>query len=158
VTGFTDAEGSFGIITVRNSELRVGWEVRPVFSISLHKKDLALLKSLQAFFGGVGRITEKHGKDTAQYVVTGIVALTEIVSHFDKYPLISQKLADYLLFKRVFDMYTQKAHLTYEGLLEIFSIKASLNLGVNSELKENFPDLVPAPRPVVDNLADLDGD
>lgn len=55
-------------------------------------------------------------------------------------------------------MYIYKAHLTHEGILEIFSIKSSLNLGVNSELKVNFPDLVPALRPVVDKLADLDGD
>lgn len=116
------------------------------------------MKQIQAFFGGVGRISEKHGKDSAQFVVTGIVALTEIISHFEKYPLISQKLADYLLFKRAFELYVQKSHLTHEGILEIFSIKASLNLGVNSDLKENFPDLVPALRPMVDKLADLDGD
>jgi NADH:ubiquinone oxidoreductase subunit 5 (subunit L)/multisubunit Na+/H+ antiporter MnhA subunit len=51
VTGFTDAEGCFGVVVVKNPELRVGWEIRPVFSISLHKKDLALLRMIQAFFG-----------------------------------------------------------------------------------------------------------
>lgn len=158
VTGFTDAEGYFGVLVVRNSELRFGWEIRPVFSISLHKKDLLFLKKIQAFFDGMGRISEKHGKDSVQYIVTGIVALTVIVSHFDKYPLVSQKLADYVLFKKVFELYLQKAHLTVEGFQEILSIKASLNLGASLELKESFSNISPAARPLVERPANLNED
>jgi hypothetical protein len=88
----------------------------------------------------------------------GIVSLTVIVSHFDQYPLVSKKLADYLLFNKIFKLYLQKAHLTSKGLQEILSIKASLNLGANLELKESFPDLVPAPRPLVEKPLNLIGD
>jgi hypothetical protein len=150
--------GCFGIIVVKKSDLKLGWEVRPIFSISLHKKDLALLKRIKAFFGDYGRITEKHGESTNQYVVTGRDALTVIVSHFDTYPLVSKKFADYLLFKKAFELYLQKAHLTSKGLQEILSIKASLNLGANLELKKSFPDLVPAPRPLVEKPLNLNGD
>lgn len=41
------------ILVVRNPQLKVGLLIRPVFSISLHKKDLALLKNIPAFGGGV---------------------------------------------------------------------------------------------------------
>jgi hypothetical protein len=38
-----------------------------------------------------------------------------IIDFFDKYPLITQKLADYLLFKQVFEMIKNKEHLTIKG-------------------------------------------
>jgi hypothetical protein len=158
VTGFTDAEGCFGVVVVKNPELRLGWEIRLTFSISLHKKDLALLKMIQAFFEGHGRISENHGKSSVQYVVTGIDTLTVIVSHFDQYPLVSKKLADYLLFNKIFKLCLQKAHLTSKGVQEILSLKANLNLGVNLELKESFPDLVPVPRPLIEKPLNLNGD
>ncbi len=72
MTGFTDAEGSFIAVIVENSKLKSGWEVRLVFSISVHKYDEALLYSIKEFFG-VGRISEKHGKDSSQYVVKRIL-------------------------------------------------------------------------------------
>jgi hypothetical protein len=49
---------------------------------------------------GVGQIY-KHGKDSIQLRVSSVKDLQVIIDHFDKYPLITQKLADYLLFKRV---------------------------------------------------------
>jgi hypothetical protein len=78
--------------------------------------------------------------------------LTIILDHFDNYGLITQKLADYLLFKMGFEIFKQKAHLTGEGLQSIVAIKASLNLGISDDLKAAFPDINPVPRPLVENL------
>jgi hypothetical protein len=55
VTGFSDAESSFTVTIHKNSELRTGWGVKACFKISLHSKDLALLKLIHLFFG-VGSI------------------------------------------------------------------------------------------------------
>jgi hypothetical protein len=49
---------------------------------------------------GVGQIY-KHGKDSIQLRVSSVKDLQVIIDHLEKYPLITQKLADYLLFKRV---------------------------------------------------------
>ncbi len=74
------------------------------------------------------------------------------------YPLITQKKADYILFKQVALIMKQKQHLTQEGLLNIVKLRASsraqrgspartfgtaqdLNLGLTDVLKSAFPDM-----------------
>jgi hypothetical protein len=40
----------------KSSGHRLRWRAVVVFQIALHKKDLELLKQIQAFFGGIGII------------------------------------------------------------------------------------------------------
>jgi hypothetical protein len=79
-----------------------------------------------------------------------------ILDHFDKYPLITQKRADYLLFKRAFEIIQRKEHRTPDGFREILSIKAAINLGLSDSLKEAFPEIVPVERPKVEDQRILD--
>jgi hypothetical protein len=72
------------------------------------------LELIRASFG-VGNTT-KHGKDSIQYRVTSVKEFKVIIDHFDKYPLLTEKFADYLLFKRAFEFINRKEHLTIEGL------------------------------------------
>ena len=58
LTGFTDAEGSFIIKIHSNEQLKTKWRVRPVFSITLHVKDLSLLENIQKTLG-VGKISKR---------------------------------------------------------------------------------------------------
>lgn len=95
---------------------------------------------------GVGNIT-KPSKDYIKYCVTSVKELQVIIDHFDKYPLITQKLADYQLFKQVFEMVNRKEHLTEEGLKKIVAIRASN--GLSDELKSAFPHTITALRPKV---------
>ena len=86
----------------------------------------------------------------ASYSVQSARAITNvIIPHFDKYPLITQKKADYLLFKQAVDLLNLKARSNIEGIQKIISIKASMNLGLSDSLKVNFPYVQPVPRPVV---------
>ena len=101
----------------------MGWRVETIFQINLHKKDKALLKKIQSYFG-VGSIYDKKA-EYVQYSVNSIKDLKVILNHFDKYPLITQKLADYLLFRAVVNMMINKQHLTSEGLHQIVSIRSS---------------------------------
>jgi hypothetical protein len=71
------------------------------------------------------------------------------LAHFENYPLITQKWADYQLFKRAFDIIESKEHLTIEGLKKLVAIKASINSGLSDTLKAAFPDITPAARPLV---------
>jgi hypothetical protein len=50
ITGLTDAEGSFACIIRKSTGHRLRWRAEVVFQIALHKKDLELLKQIQAFF------------------------------------------------------------------------------------------------------------
>jgi hypothetical protein len=65
--------------------------------------------------------------------------LAKIVPHFGKYPLKTQKLADYLLFREVVMMMKRGEHLTVEGLQKIINIRATTNRGLTPALKEAFP-------------------
>jgi hypothetical protein len=113
------------------------------------------LECLKSYFG-LGNIIE-HGKDTISYKVTSIQNLNiAILSHFDKYPLITQKKADYILFKQIVDLMNGKKHLTIEGLNNIVALRAKLNLGLSEELKVAFPDIVINERPLIKNQNILD--
>lgn len=72
-----------------------------------------------------------------------------MINHFDKYPLITSKLSDYILFKEVVGMIQLKEHLTMDGLEKIVAIKASINRGLLDELKVSFPLVIPVKRPIV---------
>lgn len=115
----------------------MGYQVQGIFKISLHNKNYDLLYQIKDYFW-VGSIT-KHGNTTLQYTVKSLKNLSIIIAHFDKYPLISQKRADYELFKLAVSLLKNKKHLTKEGFKEILSIRASINLGLSDELKLAFP-------------------
>lgn len=76
--------------------------------------------------------------------------LKVIIDHFDKYPLISQKRADYILFKQAFDLISRKEHLTKQGLHKIILLKSALNLGLSETLEASFPGVKPIDRPQID--------
>ncbi len=80
------------------------------------------MENFQIFFG-VGNIYEK-GTDVIQYSVSSIKDLTILIDHFDKYPLITQKFADYILFKKAVEL-DNKQHLTIQGLYQIISTESS---------------------------------
>ena len=145
LTGFSDAEGSFSILVQHNIKYNTNWIIKAVFAIGLHKKDTAILEKIQTMLG-VGNI-HKHGKDSVQFRVDSIKELQIILDHFDKYPLMSAKIADYILFKKAFNIIKAGEHLNKEGLLKIIGIKASLNLGLSPNLKESFPNFVLVSRP-----------
>lgn len=74
-----------------------------------------------------------------------------ILNHFDSYPLITQKLADYILFKQVVLLMKSKEHLTTEGLNKIVSLRAALKKGLSDDLKAAFPSVIPNTRPIVED-------
>jgi hypothetical protein len=151
ITGFTDGEGCFSISIRRNKTCKLDWEIKLSFSFSLHKKDKALLENVQSYFG-VGSINTKHGPQTIKYYVQSIKDLAIIIDHFERCPLITQKRADYELFKQVFYLILKKEHLTLSGLHKIVAIKASINKGLSSELKVAFPLITPVQRPKVEEI------
>lgn len=96
-------------------------------------------------------IIKRGGKDAVEFKVNSLKDLTDvIIPHFDKYPLITKKRADYLLFKQIIELMNKGEHLTSEGLNKILAIKASMNLGLSEVLKAALPSIIPNVRPVVE--------
>ena len=131
LSGFTDAEGCFSIGIRPDAKLKTKWRVLPVFIIKLHKKDLSILEVIKKTLH-IGKI-RKSGENCVQYVVESFKELQVIVNHFDKYPLVTAKVSDFVLFKQCFEMIKNGEHLTEEGLLKIVTLKSSINWG-NSDL------------------------
>ena len=152
VTGFTDGGGCFYISVSANPKYKTGYRIKAIFHIGLHIRDIFLLEQIQLFFG-VGKIT-KLGEETVQFRVTGLKDLGILIKHFDKYPLITHKQSDYLLWKKVVYLMEQETHLTIEGLNQIISIKAVLNKQkISCDLNKSFPNIDPISRSIVKNTA-----
>lgn len=150
VTGFTDGEGSFSLKVSSSSSTRSGYNVTPEFKIELHNRDILLLRKIHTFFG-IGTINEYVDRNKASYSVQSAKDIAKkIIPHFDKYPLLTQKRADYLLFKEAINLLlTGKARSSLEGMYEIMSIKGSMNRMLSDKLKINFPNLKSVPRLVI---------
>ena len=148
-TGLIDAEGSFSIIVSRSKTHKSGWKVEPKFQMGLDKSYLLLLEQFKEFYGNVGQIYTYPTRTIVNYSIGSGNDLNMVTDHLDRYPLCSQKAADYILFKKVLAILKTKSHLSIEGLYEVINLKASINLGLSSDLKSEFPLYIPCPRPVI---------
>ncbi len=67
------------------------------FLIGLHKKDEDLLKLIRTYFWDTGRLG-KFAQDAYAFRVSSIAQIVQhIIPHFDQYPLITMKRADYII-------------------------------------------------------------
>lgn len=116
------------------------------FQITLHSRDLLLLRKIHFFFG-IGLVGEREDRNQAYYSVQSARAIVNvIIPHFDRYSLITQKRADYLLFKQAVNLLIQgQARSSSEGICDILSLKGSMNKGLSDTLKINFPAILPLP-------------
>ena len=98
---------------------------------------------------GSGAIYLNRKREAVNYSVSSIKDLNKLIIHLEKYPLLTQKAADFFLFKQVVKLMNNKDHLTVEGLYQIVNIKASMYLGLSETLKLEFPEYRAVKRPVI---------
>nr|3QQY_A Chain A, Ribosomal protein 3/homing endonuclease-like protein fusion [Ophiostoma novo-ulmi subsp. americana] len=147
LTGFADAEGSFLLRIRNNNKSSVGYSTELGFQITLHNKDKSILENIQSTWK-VGVIANS-GDNAVSLKVTRFEDLKVIIDHFEKYPLITQKLGDYMLFKQAFCVMENKEHLKINGIKELVRIKAKLNWGLTDELKKAFPEIISKERSLI---------
>jgi hypothetical protein len=105
VTGFCEGEASFTFS-------RQGAHLALYFAVKLTGSDRPLLETLQAFFGGAGKIyavkaragaTPRSGltKKAAYFRVCRRDELPVILAHFDAYPLYGEKAASYRVWRQM---------------------------------------------------------
>lgn len=140
VTGFIDAEGCFGVSIYNNKLLsKTKWRVQASFQLELHIRDLDLLLQIKSFYNNIGNIYIKSNKSAIYSVRTLDSIMEYIIPHFEKYPFITQKHSDFIYFRDIVKLISNKEHLNKEGLNNIVSLKASLNNGLSSKLSTYFP-------------------
>lgn len=150
VSGFSDGEGCFHISIRKNKTYKVGWRVELSFKISLNSVDIALLEQIKNLFG-VGSLYFEEKSKSVNFQVRSLGDLKIIIDHFNGFPLITQKWADFQLFQQAWNLIMRDLHLTQSGLREIVAIRASMNRGLSDKLKVAFPNVKPAKRPLVKN-------
>jgi hypothetical protein len=114
----------------------------------LHIKDKDLLLQIKSFFGGAGTIVTNYNYNFIVYKISSLNDITKlIIPHFDKYPLLTQKYSDFIIFKNIIKLIYKGEHLDKEGIIKIVNLKASLNKGLSDKLKINFPNMIGKERP-----------
>jgi len=147
VTGFVDAEGCFSVIIEISKILKR--KVRISFEINLHEKDKYILYKIKSFFG-VGAVYIRSDRKLAVYRVTNVNYIKDIIiPHFTKYPLISRKRIDFLLWSKVVEIVLNKDHLTEQGFLKTLSYYASINKGVSKKVFKSYPNILSAYKPII---------
>ena len=111
----------------------------------MHEKDKALLEKIKNYWG-VGKIY-KCGPKAVQLRVESRRYIARIIEHFSKYLLITQKLTDYELFNKTFNIIQKNEHLTRQGLEKIVALKLSSNRSrISQELESDFTNIIPVER------------
>ena len=66
-----------------------------------------------------------------------------------KFPLQTQKGADFLLFNKIIQLIKTSEHLNNEGVKKILSIKGAINKGLSKELMNFCPNINIIGRPLI---------
>jgi len=138
ITGFVDGEGCFTVSISEDKRSKLGWQIRPTFKIQLHIRDKKLLERIRIFFQ-VGTIWT-YDRSAHYHVSSKEDIMKKIIPHFNKYPLITNKQCDFLLFEKILKIMDKNEHYSKDGLMNIINLRASLNLGLSTKLKTFFKD------------------
>ena len=139
VTGLVEGEGCFSVSFSFRKKLKVGIETRPSFSLSLHQRDLELVKQLHAFFG-CGAVRYSRSDRTYKFESRSVADLTRrIVPHFERYPLVGAKSKDYAIFADICCKAHANQHLRRDVLRAIIEMAYQMNpSGVRRHSKDDL--------------------
>ena len=127
ISGYVDGEGCFCVSMAPQPRLRVGWEVRPSFSVSQNADRGEVINLLPSFFG-CGSIRPDRSDKTIKYEVRSLENLVNsVIPFFERFPLQSSKHNDFVLFRRICRLMTDRAHLTAEGIQQVMFLARQMN-------------------------------
>ena len=127
ISGYVDGEGCFTISFSPRAKLRVGWEVRPSFSVSQNADRAEVLKAMREYFG-CGWLRPDRSDRTIKYEVRDLASLLiKVVPHFERFPLMSSKRRDFEKFAFICRMLEQRRHLSRDGMRAIASVAVTMN-------------------------------
>ena len=79
----------------------------------IYKRFRIIKKKYSIFFCGVGRLINNKNRGSIIYIITKPLELNNIIiPHFNKYPLLTKKWADFELFKLAVKYIINNDHLT----------------------------------------------
>jgi hypothetical protein len=127
ITGYVDGEGCFTVTFNEKSKALLGWEFRPSFSVSQNEDRRQVLDLIKEYFG-CGFIRRDWSDKTVKFEVRDHRNLMKrIIPHFEKFPLISAKHNDFILFKTICGIVDSQRHLNKDGFIEIINLAYQMN-------------------------------
>lgn len=119
ISGYVDGEGCFSVSFSKRDKLTIGWETKPSFSVSQNEDRAQILFLMQKVFR-CGFIRRDYSDKTLKYEVRSLNDLvSNIIPHFKKFPLISEKRNDFDHFKSVCFLMQKNLHKEKNGLRKI---------------------------------------
>lgn len=129
VSGFVAGDGGFSLIIRPSKSSVLKQQVSCRLHITQHIKDLELMKLFSKFFNCGTVYVRSNSSNRCDFLVQDIkLLLSNIIPHFDIYPILNLKFQDYICFKKALYIIKSKQHLTQEGL----DLIKKLNLEMNS--------------------------
>jgi hypothetical protein len=127
ISGYADGEGCFTVSIAPRASLRVGWEVRPSFSVSQNGDRAEVLQLIEATFG-CGTIRPDCSDRTLKWETRRLEdILDRVIPHFEHYPLLSGKRSDFERFAAICRLMADGAHRSRDGLIEIVELVRVMN-------------------------------
>ena len=134
LSGYADGEGCFSVSFSKSHRHKFGWEIRPSFSVSQNGDRAEVLRIFQQRFQ-CGSIRPDRSDKTLKFETRCINDLVErVVSHFERFPLLSNKREDFARFAQICRLMHADEHLTREGFEMIVKLASKVNDG-----KRKFP-------------------
>ena len=128
ISGFVDGEGCFCVSFQPSRRHRLGWEVRPSFSVSQNADRAELLGVIRERWG-CGFIRPDRSDKTLKFEVRNLKDLVEtVIPHFQRFPLLSSKQADFAFFSEICQRMKRGEHRTPEGFRLIVETATRMNL------------------------------
>jgi len=127
ISGYVDGEGCFSVSFTKRKRFLVGWETKPSFSVSQNHDRAEVLYLMQSYFDA-GFLRRDFSDNTLKYEVRRLDDLLDkVIPHFKKYPLLSSKQKDFLLFERVCLVMKTDKHRSLKGLREVTNFAFKMN-------------------------------
>ena len=127
ISGFVDGEGCFCVSFQPSRRHRLGWEIRPSFSVSQNSDRAQLLYEIQKRWG-CGFIRPDRSDKTLKYEVRNVRDLVEkVLPHFEAFPLLSSKRLDVELFANICSLVHKGEHKTAIGFQTIVEAAMKMN-------------------------------
>jgi hypothetical protein len=121
ISGFTTGEGCFSFSINGDS-------IKPSFSIGLHKRDEPLLLKILEFFNSKANLYSYGAHTSVELKISAKSDFnTFLIPHFNKYPLSGVKLYNYIIWREMVELITNKAHLTPNGIAKLRELQSTLN-------------------------------
>jgi hypothetical protein len=127
ITGYIDGEGCFTVTFNIKEKAKLGWELRPSFSVSQNEDKRQVLDLIREYFG-CGYIRRDYSDRTVKFEIRDHNDLMErVIPHFDRFPFLSAKRNDFELFRKICERINRKKHLRREGFIEILNLAYLMN-------------------------------